>query len=147
MAGCSLMLPGTGPFVTALTLQWWRTALNDTDPPQQHPAGRGAAAQGVLCQPGPGHPPPRLRAALQCCLKLSRLFLHSSKPQHHQSTGKDKKLHVAPAPWDARCSVGVRHTQHLSSNKCIGPRYWGLAQGLTGTLSLRSSLLARSDLQ
>lgn len=38
-------------------------------------------------------------------------------------------------------------TECLSSNKCIGPQYWGLAQSPTGAWSLRSSLPAWSTLQ
>lgn len=107
------MLPGTGPCVTALTLQCWDGAemSGDTDPLQQHPAWRGAAAH--MCA-SLGLATPCLRAALQCCLKLHGLFLHGSRTQRHRSTGKDKQLPVAPAPHGARCSVGVRHTQHLS---------------------------------
>lgn len=38
-------------------------------------------------------------------------------------------------------------TEHLSSKKCIGPQYWGLAQSPVGAWNLRSSLPAWSSLQ
>lgn len=103
--------------------------------------------------------PAELRMVLKC---TGTLILHSSTFVAWGVAGLPTNTTPPQAKWvfpalaagrrTVRLKKGrkdkqheVRHIEGLSSNKCIGPQYWGVAQ--TGARSLRSSLPARSTFQ